>query len=96
MNKLHGQGAYSWADGRSYEGAYVDDKKQGFGIYIWPDGRKYEGHWYNGKQHGEGRFTNSKGKNKKGEWKDGEKLRWLDEANKSTGNPTQTLDSSAP
>jgi hypothetical protein len=75
---LHGKGRYTWEDGRSYEGQYIDDKKEGYGVYIWPDGRKYEGMWANGKQHGEGKFFNTKGKSKKGLWEDGERLRWLD------------------
>ena len=45
----HGQGTYSWPDGRKYEGAYENDKKHGFGVYTWQDGRKYEGYWLNGK-----------------------------------------------
>ena len=42
-------GFYQWADGRSYEGQYVDDKKQGSGKYTWPDGRYYDGDWQDGK-----------------------------------------------
>ena len=52
----HGQGVYTWPDGRKYEGAYENDKKAGFGIYTWADGRKYEGFWAKGKQHGSGQF----------------------------------------
>ena len=40
---MHGQGVYSWADGRKYEGEYKDDKKHGYGIYTYPDGRSYKG-----------------------------------------------------
>ena len=40
---MHGQGVYSWADGRKYEGDYKDDKKHGYGIYTYPDGRTYKG-----------------------------------------------------
>jgi hypothetical protein len=46
---MHGNGTYTWKDGRSYVGEYQNDKKQGFGIYTWADGRKYEGKWKNGK-----------------------------------------------
>jgi len=42
---MHGKGIFKWADGRVYEGDYVDDKKHGFGRVIWPDGREYEGEW---------------------------------------------------
>ena len=40
---MHGQGVYSWADGRKYEGDYKDDKKHGYGIQTYPDGRSYKG-----------------------------------------------------
>lgn len=46
---MHGQGIFTWADGRMYQGEYYDDKKQGYGVFTWPDGRKYEGQWLNGK-----------------------------------------------
>ena len=46
---MDGRGKFTWADGRCFEGEYVNDKKQGFGIFSWPDGRKYEGYWLNGK-----------------------------------------------
>jgi hypothetical protein len=36
---MDGVGVYRWADGRSYEGEYSDDKKNGYGIYTWPDFR---------------------------------------------------------
>ena len=42
---MHGKGIFKWADGRVYEGDYVDDKKHGFGRVIWPDDREYEGEW---------------------------------------------------
>jgi hypothetical protein len=46
---MHGFGVYTWADGRRYEGEYLNDKKHGFGKYIWADGRQYIGNWYLGK-----------------------------------------------
>lgn len=46
---MHGQGTFTWADGRCYSGSYVNDKKEGFGIFTWPDGKKYEGEWFGGK-----------------------------------------------
>ena len=42
---MHGIGKYIWNDGRSYEGDYVQDKKEGYGLYKWPDGSTYEGCW---------------------------------------------------
>ena len=46
---MHGRGLFTWADGRTYDGEYYDDKKQGYGVFTWPDGRRYEGYWLNGK-----------------------------------------------
>jgi len=46
---MHGKGAFSWLDGRSYNGEYNMDVKEGFGEFIWPDGRKYAGFWKDGK-----------------------------------------------
>lgn len=75
---MEGNGIYSWADGRQYEGEYRKDKKHGYGVYTWPDGRKYEGNWKNGKQDGEGKYF-SKGKIKIGIWSDGKRTKWLEE-----------------
>ena len=46
---MHGQGIYTWPDGRIYDGEYANDVKDGFGIYRWADGRVYEGNWKDGK-----------------------------------------------
>ena len=35
---MEGIGKFRWADGRKYEGEYLDDKKHGNGIFEWPDG----------------------------------------------------------
>lgn len=42
---MSGKGVMIWADGRKYEGDFLNDNKHGFGIYHWADGRKYEGQW---------------------------------------------------
>ena len=49
MNQMHGKGKFSWADGRHYDGEYINDKKHGYGVFSWPDGRIYSGQWKNGK-----------------------------------------------
>jgi hypothetical protein len=46
---MDGKGLFAWPDGRTYEGQYLDDKKEGQGTFLWPDGRKYVGAWLNGK-----------------------------------------------
>ena len=76
-NKLHGEGVFTWPDGRSYRGSYENDAKSGFGIYEWPDGKKFEGQWKNGNQDGEGIFTNSQGKSRKGIWENGKRINWV-------------------
>jgi len=32
---MHGQGEYTWGDGREYEGQYAGDLKNGKGCYFW-------------------------------------------------------------
>lgn len=46
---MDGQGILTWKDGKSYEGNFVNDKREGQGTFIWSDGRKYIGEWKNGK-----------------------------------------------
>jgi hypothetical protein len=74
--RAHGQGFYTWADGRKYEGEWKDGKQHGKGIYTWPDERgysrrKYEGEWKDGKWHGKGMMEWWSGDKYEGEWKDG-------------------------
>lgn len=33
---FHGQGRYEWADGRIYDGEWVEGKMEGKGEFIWP------------------------------------------------------------
>lgn len=44
-----GFGYYTFADGKTYEGYYLNDKKHGYGIYTWTDGKCYSGWWLLGK-----------------------------------------------
>ena len=76
---MHGQGVYTWSDGRIYEGEYLNDKKHGHGTYTWADGRFYEGPWVNGKQHGQGSFTDNNDVTKIGIWEDGKRQMWLNQ-----------------
>lgn len=46
---MNGFGKYLFADGKEYEGCYLDDKKHGWGSYKWTDGKKYQGWWSQGK-----------------------------------------------
>ena len=80
---MNGKGKLCWADGRTYEGDYVLDKKDGIGTFCWPDGRKYIGGWKNGKQHGSGVYI-ANGQQKNGEWFEGKRVRWVDSATSPT------------
>ena len=41
----YGQGTYTWTDGGSYSGGWVEDKREGKGTMKYPDGFVYEGEW---------------------------------------------------
>ena len=84
---MHGKGVYTWADGRRYEGEYVNDKKHGYGVYTYPDGRSYKGEWANGKQHGEGVFITPQGAQKRGVWVDGKRSHWIDNGEEEDMKP---------
>lgn len=45
---MHGFGFYTSPDGRTFEGFFVDDKKQGFGIQKWgnQNANVYKGTWF--------------------------------------------------
>ena len=45
MSKKHGQGTYTYADGRKYVGEWKENKKHGQGTYTYADGRKDAGEW---------------------------------------------------
>ena len=46
---MHGIGVFYWADGKRYEGSYIQDKKEGYGEFYWPNGNWYKGYWKGGK-----------------------------------------------
>ena len=76
---MHGEGVFSWKDGREFRGTYIRDKKEGFGTFEWPDGRTYQGMWANGKQHGKGIYTNANGEMRYGVWANSKRIKWIDE-----------------
>ncbi len=80
---MHGSGLLKWADGKQYEGQFVNDKRQGLGVFKWKDGRIYNGEWLDGKQHGRGTFMKVDGTKKVGIWENGRNIQWLEE-NKAT------------
>jgi hypothetical protein len=32
---MHGEGIFTWKDGRDYKGGYIADKKEGHGVFNW-------------------------------------------------------------
>ena len=68
---------FTWPDGRSYKGDYMNDKKEGHGVFIWPDGRKFVGYWNDGLQDGLAYFTSAKGKTRQGLWQKGKRIKWV-------------------
>ncbi len=50
MDKKHGKGMYSWADGRRYDGMWLNGKQHGEGKYVLADGTVKMGIWKNGKR----------------------------------------------
>ena len=66
---MHGEGVYTWQDGRKYEGSYAQNKKNGTGVYTYSDGSKYQGEWQDGVQSGAGAMIDAlSGALRKGLW----------------------------
>lgn len=40
---MNGTGRYEWADGKFYEGQFLNDKMHGKGVYNYGDGNLYKG-----------------------------------------------------
>ncbi|GJT08388.1 phosphatidylinositol 4-phosphate 5-kinase [Tanacetum coccineum] len=47
-DKMHGFGAYSFANGHRYEGSWHEGRRQGLGMYTFRNGQTQSGHWNNG------------------------------------------------
>lgn len=71
----YGYGKMVYPDGASYEGGWVDGKREGEGVSIWGsnagpalEGSWYEGGWKNGMEHGWGIMHYADGRRYEGEW----------------------------
>ena len=51
----HGKGVWLGANGDSFDGYYIDDKRNGKGVCRWANGDTYSGDWLNGTKHGFGK-----------------------------------------
>ena len=78
---MHGEGVFSWSDGKSYKGycliifivsrSFKEDKFDGYGVFVWPNGVVYKGYWANGEMNGTGSLITDKGETYNGTWKNG-------------------------
>ena len=53
----HGQGVYTWKDGRRYQGRFEFGKRAGEGTLEWPNGNTYQGQFLDNQLSGQGVFT---------------------------------------
>ena len=44
-----GKGKLTLPDGSSYDGEWINNRKEGKGTFIWSDGTKYSGNWMSDK-----------------------------------------------
>ena len=70
--QMHGQGTYTWANGRKFVGEFQDGNKHGQGTFTWANGNKYVGGWQDDKRHGQGTWKAVEGDKYLGGWQDGQ------------------------
>ena len=70
---ISGEGEIKFFDGRSYQGALKNSRKEGAGTYIWADGLRYVGPWVNDVQHGRGKMKFVNGDSYEGAFAHGER-----------------------
>ncbi|CEL94599.1 unnamed protein product [Vitrella brassicaformis CCMP3155] len=93
-----GKGKYTWGDGATYEGGYVDNCIDGEGVYRWPDGSLYQGQFVQGIRDGTGTFTSADGCIRYvGGWLKGQRhgsgvLTYFESAQSSEAAPTAIYD----
>lgn len=51
---MTGRGFMIWADGRRYDGEWLENRCNGRGVLTYKDGRRYEGEYKLDKMHGRG------------------------------------------
>ncbi|KAG6538924.1 hypothetical protein ZIOFF_004076 [Zingiber officinale] len=68
---MEGFGTFIGADGDTYHGQWVADRKQGFGSKSYANGDHYEGMWRRNLQEGHGRYVWRNGNQYVGEWRGG-------------------------
>eukprot|EP00483_Globobulimina_turgida_P000005 UN00005 len=64
-----GKAKVMYANGDTFEGEFMDGKKNGKGVYFWKDLQAtYDGEWSMDTRKGDGKFTYSDGSHYEGEW----------------------------
>lgn len=72
---MHGNGAFTWPDGRSYYGEFSNGLKHGQGKFTSKNGIVYDGAWQEGKQNGKGKVLDYAGNvTQEGSWVKGSKV----------------------
>jgi TPR repeat protein len=67
----NGTGTFTYPDGETYVGEFVDGKQHGKGTLTWPSGNKYVGEFLDGNIQGKGTLTWPNGDKYFGEFRDG-------------------------
>lgn len=70
-NCENGFGKWVYTDKTTYEGEWIQTKKQGQGIETWPNGYIYQGEFNNSVWSGQGVLTFPDGSTYEGEWANG-------------------------
>jgi hypothetical protein len=73
---MHGEGKYTFPDGKVYDGNWKDGKRHGEGKLIYADGAVYEGQFKDNKIHGWGKYTSADGGVYEGQLKDSNMHGW--------------------
>lgn len=71
---LEGEGIqYQYADGKTFFGDYIANRKHGNGVFMYEDGTRFEGNYEFDLRHGQGALMFSDERSLKGNWKAGVK-----------------------
>lgn len=68
FNRFHGQGTYTYGNGKVYSGQWRDGRRHGKGEQTWANGDRYVGDWSGNRTHGKGVKTWINGDRYEGEW----------------------------
>ena len=68
---INGYGTITYANGRTYTGAFKDGRRHGQGTYTFPNGNKFTGAFKDGLANGQGTLTFANGTKYTGEFKAG-------------------------